>query len=78
VQVIYLTVDPERDNAARLKDYLAAFDPSFRGRHGHARTMATVRQSYGVTAEKVVAGKDYAVAHSSFVYLITETASCGP
>src|ERR1700730_16953732 len=31
VQVIYLTVDPERDNADRLKQYLASFDPTFVG-----------------------------------------------
>src|ERR1700760_2291288 len=28
VQIIYLTVDPERDTADRLKQYLAAFDPA--------------------------------------------------
>jgi len=71
VQVIYLTVDPERDNAQRLKDYLAAFDPSFLGGTGTPTQMAAVRQSYGVTAQKIGSGKDYAVAHSSFVYLIT-------
>jgi protein SCO1/2 len=27
VQVIFVTVDPERDNAAHMRDYLAAFDP---------------------------------------------------
>jgi len=71
VQVIYLTVDPERDSAARLKHYLAAFDASFVGGTGTAQQMAAVRNSYGVTAEKVGSGPDYAVAHSSFVYLIT-------
>ena len=71
VQVIYLTVDPERDDAQRLKDYLAAFDPTFLGGTGTPNQMAAVRQSYGVTAQKVGSGKDYAVAHSSFVYLIT-------
>jgi protein SCO1 len=71
VQVIYLTVDPERDNAARLKQYLAAFDPTFLGGTGTAAQMAAVRLSYGVTAEKHGTGSDYAVAHSSFVYLIT-------
>jgi protein SCO1 len=71
VQIIYLTVDPERDNAERLKQYLAAFDQSFVGGTGTAAQMAAVRASYGVTAEKVGTGKDYAVAHSSFVYLIT-------
>ena len=71
VQVIYLTVDPERDNAERLKQYLAAFDPTFVGGTGTAAQMAAVRASYGVTAEKVGSGSDYGVAHSSFVYLIT-------
>jgi protein SCO1/2 len=71
VQVIYLTVDPERDSAERLKQYLAAFDPTFVGGTGTAAQMAAVRLSYGVTAAKVGSGTDYAVAHSSFVYLIT-------
>jgi protein SCO1 len=71
VQIIYLTVDPERDNAERLKQYLAAFDPTFVGGTGTAAQMAAVRASYGVTAEKHGSGSDYAVAHSSFVYLIT-------
>jgi protein SCO1/2 len=71
VQVIYLTVDPERDNAERLKEYLAAFDPTFVGGTGSEAQMAAVRASYGVTAQKVGGGKDYGVAHSSFVYLIT-------
>ncbi len=71
VQVIYLTVDPERDNAERLRQYLAAFDPTFVGGTGTDAQMAAVRSSYGVTAEKHGTGSDYAVAHSSFVYLIT-------
>jgi protein SCO1 len=71
VQIIYLTVDPERDTTERLKQYLAAFDPSFVGGTGTAAQMAAVRTNYGVTAVKHGTGSDYAVAHSSFVYLIT-------
>jgi protein SCO1/2 len=71
VQIIYLTVDPERDSAERLKQYLAAFDPSFVGGTGSAAQMAAVRKSYGVTAERVGTGSDYGVAHSSSIYLIT-------
>jgi protein SCO1/2 len=71
VQVIYLTVDPERDSAERLKQYLAAFDSTFVGGTGTDAQMAAVRKNYGDTAEKVGTGQDYAVAHSSFVYLIT-------
>lgn len=71
VQVIYLTVDPERDTAERLKQYLEAFDPTFVGGTGTAAQMAAVRLEYGVTAQKVGSGSNYGVAHSSFVYLIT-------
>jgi len=71
VQVIYLTVDPERDSAERLKHYLAAFDPTFVGGTGTTAQMAAVRASYGVTAQKIGSGNDYGIAHSSFIYLIT-------
>src|SRR5580692_3135863 len=71
VQVIYLTVDPERDSAERLQHYLAAFDPTFLGGTGTTGQMAAVRANYGVTAQKVGTGKDYGIAHSSFLYLIT-------
>jgi protein SCO1/2 len=71
VQVIYLTVDPERDDAERLKQYLAAFDPTFVGGTGTPAQMAAVRLSYGVTAQKVGSGSNYGVAHPSFAYLIT-------
>src|ERR1700722_12395608 len=71
VQVIYLTVDPERDSAERLKQYLAAFDPAFVGGTSTAAQMAAVRLSYGVTAQKVGTGSNYGIAHSSSIYLIT-------
>src|SRR5580698_984641 len=47
VQVIYLTVDPERDSPERLKQFLAAFDPTFVGGTGTDAQMAAVRKSYG-------------------------------
>ena len=75
VQVVYVTVDPERDNAARMKEYLAAFDPTFVGGTGTAERLAAVRKDYGVFAEKKGNGKDYQVAHSSFTYLIDRSGS---
>ena len=50
VQVIYITVDPERDDAARLRDYLAGFDPSFLGGTGTPEQLAAVRNEYGIAA----------------------------
>jgi protein SCO1 len=70
MQVIYVTVDPERDNAARMKNFLAAFDPSFVGATGTPDALAAVRQKYGVTAVKHGTGKDYVMAHTSSIFLI--------
>jgi protein SCO1/2 len=70
VQVIYVTVDPARDNAARMKDYLAAFDPGFVGATGTPAALAAVRQKYGVTAVKHGTGRDYVMAHTSSIFLI--------
>ncbi|HEY2396846.1 MAG TPA: SCO family protein [Rudaea sp.] len=69
LQVVYITVDPERDDAARLKKYLAAFDATFIGGTGSEAQLAAVRKDYGIAAEKV-AGPDGSYTHSSFVYLI--------
>ena len=70
VQVIYVTVDPERDSARHMRDYLAAFDPSFIGATGAPQELAAVRQKYGVTAVREGTGPDYAFAHTSSIFLI--------
>lgn len=70
VQIVYVTVDPERDTAERMKKYLATFDPTFVGGTGSPERLAAVRKEYGIAAEKKMYGKDYTVAHSSFTYLI--------
>lgn len=69
VQVIYITVDPEHDDTARLKSYLSSFDPAFVGGTGTEAQLAAVRKEYGIVAEKV-AGPDGSYTHSSFIYLI--------
>lgn len=70
VQVVYITVDPQQDDAARLKKYLGSFDPTFVGGTGTEQQLAAVRKDYGVSAQKQVVGDSYTYAHSSFTYLI--------
>lgn len=70
VQVLFVTVDPERDTSGQLKAYLAAFDPGFLGATGRPDALAAVRKSYGVVAEKVSVGSSYAVDHTSSIFLI--------
>ncbi len=69
LQVIYITVDPERDNAPQMKKYLSAFNPAFVGGTGTDAQLTAVRKEYGIAAEKVV-GPDGSYTHSSFIYLI--------
>ena len=61
VQVVYVTVDPERDVAERMKKYLRSFDPTFVGGTGTPEQLAAVRKDYGVIAEKKAFGNGYIV-----------------
>jgi protein SCO1 len=70
VQVVYVTVDPERDDANRMRGYLAGFDPTFVGGTGKPEQLDAVRKNYGVQAERKSVGNSYTVGHSSSVYLI--------
>ena len=73
VQVVFITVDPARDNAARLRTYLAPFDPSFIGVTGSQKQIDALLKDYGISASKrMVEGSktDYTMHHSSYLYFI--------
>lgn len=72
LQVIYVTVDPERDDAKRLRQFLSSFDATFVGGTGTAAQLTRVYRDYGVTAVKHPGSTPdaYGVEHSAFVYLI--------
>jgi len=70
VQVVFVTVDPERDNVAQMEDYLSAFDPSFVGATSEPDALAGVRRDYGVTVTKHITKEGYVLDHTSSIYLI--------
>ncbi len=72
VQVVYVTVDPERDDLNRIRQYLAAFDPSFVGGTEAPARLAEMRKRYGVVAEKIPKPQPnaYGMNHSTSVFLI--------
>jgi protein SCO1/2 len=70
VQVVYITVDPARDNPERMNKYLRGFDPSFIGGSGTEQQLAAVRKDYGISSERKPLGDSYTYVHSSFTYLI--------
>jgi protein SCO1/2 len=68
---LFITVDPERDAPAMLKDYLSSFDPHLRGLTGDAAAIAAVEKSYRVYAKKVATGDgSYTMDHTAIVYLM--------
>lgn len=71
VQVLWITVDPERDDSTRLRSYVTAFDPSFLGATGSEAQLAAVRKDYGIAAARVQKpGLPDSYSHSAFTYLI--------
>lgn len=70
VQVVYVTVDPERDSLDRIRQYLAAFDPTFIGGTDTPEALAAMRKRYGVVARKVPQANAYGMNHSTSVWLI--------
>lgn len=73
LQVVFVTVDPQRDTAPKLKAYLEQFDKSFVGLTGTEGQMAAIRKAYGISAtRKMVEGSktEYTMGHSSYLYFI--------
>jgi protein SCO1 len=52
VQVLFVTIDPERDTAELLSHYVTAFDPSFLGLAGDADATARVAKEFKVIYQK--------------------------
>lgn len=68
LQVIFVTIDPERDVAAVLRDYTAAFDPTFLGLHGDAQSTRETAEHFKVYYRKVPTGGSYTMDHSTLSY----------
>jgi protein SCO1/2 len=74
-QVVYVTVDPERDSPEQLNKFLASFDTTFVGATGTSEQLADVRKAYGISlSDKIfvdtLSKSTYFLDHSSFIYLI--------
>ncbi|MBV9117911.1 MAG: SCO family protein [Acetobacteraceae bacterium] len=73
VQPIFITVDPQRDTPAVIKQYTGAFSPRIVGLTGTPDQIAAVERAYHVYAAKHVTGpgpNDYGMDHSSVLYLM--------
>jgi protein SCO1 len=71
VNTYYISVDPERDTAAAMKEYLSSFDPRVKGLTGNPEEIAKVLSEYRVYAKKVpLKDGDYTMDHTALIYLM--------
>jgi protein SCO1/2 len=71
VNAYFISVDPERDTADAMKDYLSSFDPHLKGLTGPPEDLAKVISEYRVYAKKVpLKDGDYTMDHTALVYLM--------
>ena len=71
INAYFVTVDPERDGKAAMKDYLSSFDPHLKGLTGDPEAIAKVLSAYRVYAKKVpLKDGDYTMDHTALIYLM--------
>lgn len=70
VQVLFVTVDPERDTQALLAQYVPAFHPSFLGLYADTGATAQVAKVFNVMYQKQATATGYNVDHSAGSFLI--------
>lgn len=72
IQPLFITVDPERDDPAALKDYTDLFHPALIGLTGTPAETSAAARAWRVFYARQTAGRgpdDYLMDHSSFIYL---------
>jgi len=70
VQVLFVTLDPERDTPELLGKYVTAFDPRFIGLRGDLAATQRAAKEFKIFFEKRKAGDGYTIDHSGQTYVI--------
>jgi protein SCO1/2 len=74
IQPLFVTLDPQRDTEAVMKQYTALFSPRIAGLTGTTTALAEAAQDYGVHYARQQTGPapgDYEMEHSAYAYLVT-------
>ena len=71
LQVVFVSIDPQRDTPQAVGVYAHAFDPDFIGLTGDPKSVDKVTAAFGVAAVRVdLPGGDYTMDHSAAVFLV--------
>jgi protein SCO1 len=68
VQVIFISLDPERDTAGILREFIGSFHPSFVALRGDVDLTRKTAEDYKVFFRKVPLAGSYTIEHSAMVY----------
>lgn len=71
LQVLFVSVDPERDTPTAMGLYVHAFDPDFIGLTGDPKAIRDLTAKFGIAVRRVeLPGGDYTMDHSAAVFLL--------
>lgn len=72
MQVLFVTVDPDRDTPEVLRQYVPSFDPRFLGLYGDAEATARAAKEFKIFYQKQASkeAKSYSVDHSAGTYIL--------
>jgi len=73
VQVLFISVDPQRDDSPRLTEYAAYFHPNIRGVTGSTEQIAAAARRYGAAYRRVPqpdSAMGYLIDHSAYTYVV--------
>jgi protein SCO1/2 len=74
-QVVFITLDPDRDTPDKIQAYTSLFDPNFIGLTGSMEELDPIWEAYGVFREidkETITAAGYLVSHSARIYLIDQ------
>jgi protein SCO1/2 len=74
LQVLFITLDPERDSPELMASFVPAFDPSFLGLWGEQPAIDKVAKDFKVFAQKIQGkdGKSYTIDHTAGSYVFDD------
>ena len=70
LQLVFISVDPERDTPQAMKDYLSSYPMDVVGLTGTPQQVKTAADAYRALYQKVGEGEDYTMNHSLTIYLM--------
>ena len=70
LEVLFVSLDPERDTPELLSKYIPSFHSSFIGLTGSEADIIKITQQFKIYRKKVIQDNTYTIDHSSGLYLI--------